>query len=64
MFEFFIENKIISSSQSGFKPEDFCINHILPITHDIYSYFEGLEVRSVSSTSQRHLIRCGMMVSF
>ena len=47
MFEIFIENKIISSSQSGFKLEDFCINQLLPITHDIYSYFESLEVRNV-----------------
>ena len=26
MFEFFIENKLISFSQPGFKPGDFCIN--------------------------------------
>ena len=48
MFEFFIENKLISSSQSGFKPGDSCINQLLSITHEIYSSFdEGLEVRSV-----------------
>ena len=47
MFEFFIENRLISSSQSGFKPGDSCINQLLSITHEIYSYFdEGLEVRS------------------
>ena len=47
MFEFFIENRLISSSQSGFKPGDSCINLLLSITHEIYSYFdEGLEVRS------------------
>ena len=60
MFEFFIENKLISSSQSGFKPGDSCINQLLSITHEIYSSFdEGLEVRSVFTISQRHLIRCG-----
>ena len=48
MFEFFIENKLISASQSGFKPGDSCINQLLSITHEIYSSFdEGLEVRSI-----------------
>ena len=48
MFEFFIENKLISSSQSGFKPGDSCTYQLLSITHAIYSSFdEGLEVRSV-----------------
>ena len=48
MFEFFIENKLISSSQSGFKPGDSCINQLLSITHEIYSSFDkGLQVRSV-----------------
>ena len=42
------ENKLISSSQSGFKPGDSCINQLLSITHEIYSSFdEGLEVRSI-----------------
>ena len=46
MFEFFIENKLISASQSGFKSGDSCINQLLSITHEIYSSFdEGLEVR-------------------
>ena len=26
MFKLFIENKLISPDQSGFKPGDFCIN--------------------------------------
>ena len=48
MFKFFIENKLISSSQSDFKSGDPCINQLLSITHEIYSSFdEGLEVRSV-----------------
>ena len=33
MFHFFIENKLISSNQSGFKPGDSCINQLLSITH-------------------------------
>ena len=48
MFNFFIENKLISSNQSGFKPVDSCINQLLSITHEIYESFDvGLEVRSV-----------------
>ena len=48
MFEFFIENKLISSRQSGFKLGYSCISQLLSITHEIYSSFdEGLEVRSI-----------------
>ena len=47
MFEFFVENKLISSSQSVFKPGDSCINQLLSITHERYSSFdEILEARS------------------
>ena len=35
-------------NQSGFKPSDYCINHLLSITHEIYESFDvRLEVRSV-----------------
>ena len=48
MFEFFIENDLISQHQSGFKPGDSCINQLLSITHEIYQSFdEGFDVRSV-----------------
>ena len=48
MFEFFIENELISSNQSGFKPGDSCINQLLAITHEIYKSFDdGFEVRGV-----------------
>ena len=37
-----------SSSQSGFKPGNSCINQILSISYEIYSSFDGeLEVRNV-----------------
>ena len=36
MLEFFIENKLISKNQSGFRPVDSCINQLLSITHEIY----------------------------
>ena len=48
LYEYFIENEFISSSKSGFKPGDSCINQLLSITHDIYQYFgNGFEVRGV-----------------
>ena len=63
MFNFFIENKLISSNQSGFKPGDSCINQLLSITHEISESFDvGLEVRNVL-IHKKHLRRCGMMVS-
>ena len=48
LFEFFIRNELISSNQSGFKPGDSCMNHLLSITHDIYKSFDDVyEVRGV-----------------
>ena len=48
MFNYFIENKLISSNQPGFKPGDSWINQLLSITHEIYKSVDvGLEVRSV-----------------
>ena len=47
-FKFFFENELISSNQSGFKPDDSCVNQLVSITHDIYKYFdEGHEVMGV-----------------
>ena len=41
---FFIGNKLFSSNQSGFKPGDSCINHLLSIIQEIYKSFNvGLE---------------------
>ena len=48
MFEFFIENNLISKNQSGFRPGDFCISQLLFINHEIYQSFEdSLEVKAV-----------------
>ena len=48
MFRFFLYNNLIVTNQSGFKSDDSCINHLLPITHEIYKSFDdGPEVRSV-----------------
>ena len=50
MFRFLIENNLISSNQSGFKPGDSCINQLLSITHEIYKSFDdGFEMTSLFS---------------
>ena len=48
VFRFFLDSKLITTNQSGFKPRDSCINQLLSITHETYKSFDyGLEVRSV-----------------
>ena len=49
LFQFFIESKLISLTQFGFKTGDSCINQLLSVTHEIYGSFdeEDLEIRSV-----------------
>ena len=48
MFTFFIENKLISSNHSGFKPGDSSVNQLVFIKHEIYKSFdEGREVWGV-----------------
>ena len=47
MFRFFLDNKLITTNQSGFKPGDSCINQLLSILHEIYKSFDDRpEVRS------------------
>ena len=41
MFQFFIRNDLISWNQSGFKPDDSCINQLLAIIHEIYKSFDA-----------------------
>ena len=48
MFEFFIQNNLITPNQSGFKTGDSCINQLISTTHEIYKSFDdGYEVRGV-----------------
>ena len=48
MFRFLIEDNLIPSNQSDFKPGDSCINQLLSITHEIYKSFDDrIEVRGV-----------------
>ena len=42
MSKFSIENELISSHQSGFKPGHSCVNQLEFITHEIYKYFDEI----------------------
>ena len=45
LFNFLLDNHLIFSKQSGFRPGDSCINQLLSINHEILSAFNiGLEV--------------------
>ena len=50
IFNFKIQNNLLNSCQSGFRPNDSCINQLISITHNIYRAFDAnpsLEVRGV-----------------
>ena len=48
MFEFLIQNNLITPNQSDFKTGDSCINELISITHEIYKSFDdGYEVLGV-----------------
>ena len=45
-----IQNNLLNSCQSSFRPNDSCINQLISITHNIYRAFNAnpsLEVRGV-----------------
>ena len=45
---FFLASNFLAPNKSGFKADDFCINQLLSVTHEIYSSFDdGFEVRNV-----------------
>ena len=49
-FVYLNNNNLLNSNQSGFRPDDSCVNQLISITHDIYKVFDAnpsLEVRGV-----------------
>ena len=42
MFNFFIQNNVISTNQSDFKTGDSCINQLLSIINEIYVLFDEI----------------------
>ena len=64
MFNFFIENKLISSNQSCFKPLILAlISCYLSLMRYINLLMWDSKLEASSLIYQKHLIRCGMMVS-
>lgn len=50
--EFMIENKLLSSTQLGFRPNDYCVNQLFSVTLSIFSAFDensSLKVGDASS---------------
>ena len=48
MFKNFLDNSLISSNQSGSKPDGSCTDQLVIKTHDIFKGFDdGLKVRGV-----------------
>ena len=64
MFGFFIENDLISQHQSGFKPEDSCINQLLSITKFTNRLMKVLMSAVYFLTYLSPLIKYGTMVLF
>ena len=57
MFTYFREINLMSENQSGFKPDDSCVNQLLAITCEIFSSFDNNDnVRGYSLTFQKLLI--------
>ena len=49
IFEFMIENNLLSSTQSGFKPNDSCGNQLISIAHCIFGTFDANSSSEVCS---------------
>ena len=50
IYNFLLEESLLNSNQSGFRPGDSCIKQLLAIAHEIFEAFDcnpSLEVRSV-----------------
>ena len=61
MFSFFLANNLLAPDQSGFKPGDSCINQLLSVTHEIYSFLMmDLKLEVFSWMYLKHSIKFGM----
>ena len=41
IFNFMIQKNLLNSFQSGFRPNDSCVNQLISITHSIYRAFDA-----------------------
>ena len=58
MFTYFMGNNLISENQSGVTPCDSCVNQLLAINHEIFSYFDA-KLQWYSLTFHKLSIKCG-----
>ena len=61
------KNNLFSSNQSGFRPNDPCIHHLIAITHNTFTAFGAnlsLEVCGIFLDLFRAFDRVGMTVFF
>ena len=64
MLKFCIEDNLLSSNHSGFKPGDSYINQLLSVTHKMYKSFNCcFEVRGVFCSISKTFDNFGKMVS-
>ena len=48
VFKHFLGDNLVSSNQSGFKPDASCINQLIAVTHEVFIGFDdGVEIRDV-----------------
>ena len=48
LYNYLIDNKLLTKNQSGFRPGDSCTNQLLSLVHEIHESFDhGFEVRSI-----------------
>ena len=40
-FNFMIRNNLLNSFQSGFGPNDFCVNQLISVTHNVHLIFDA-----------------------
>ena len=45
IYEYLFVNNLLTSNQSGFRPDDSTINQLISITHGIYAAFEEFSSR-------------------
>ena len=58
MFDFLLENNLLSPKQSEFRPGDSCINQFLSINHHILNaFYKGLELRGIFCDISEALVK-------
>ena len=58
IFEFMIENNLLSSTESGVKPTNSCANQLISITLNVFRASDGNP--SIEPSLERHLTEYGM----